>query len=48
MYCDFQPALLFTLPRAAGYVATRLMCRLICNRPESNIRIYDPITSYFL
>ena len=26
--------------RAAGYVATRLMCRLICNRPEMNIRIY--------
>ena len=27
-------------PRAAGYVATRLMCRLICNLPEMNIRIY--------
>ena len=24
--------------RAAGYVATRLMCRLICNLPEMNIR----------
>ena len=27
-------------PRAAGYVATRLMCRLICNLPELSIRIY--------
>ena len=26
--------------RAAGYVATRLMFRLICNLPEMNIRIY--------
>ncbi len=26
------------VPRAAGYVATRLMCRLICNLPEMNIR----------
>ena len=26
--------------RADGYVATRLMCRLICNLPEYNIRIF--------
>ena len=24
------------------------MCRLICNLPELNIRIFNPITSYFL
>ena len=35
-------------PRADGYVATRLMCRLICNLPELSIRIFNPITSYFL
>ena len=29
-----------------GYVATKLMCRLICNLPEYNIRIFNPITSY--
>ena len=34
--------------RADGYVATRLMCRLICNLPELSIRIFNPITSYFL
>mgnify|MGYP007059331522 FL=1 len=28
-------------PRAAGYVATKLMCRLICNLPELNIRIFQ-------
>ena len=35
-------------PRADGYVATKLMCRLICNLPELSIRIFNPITSYFL
>ena len=35
-----------TLPRADGYVATRLMCRLICNLPEYNIRIFNPLASY--
>ena len=25
-----------------GYVATRLMYRLICNLPELNIRIFNP------
>ena len=34
------------IPRADGYVATRLMCRLICNRPELSIRIFNPIASY--
>ncbi len=34
--------------RADGYVATRLMCRLICNLPELSIRIFNPLTSYFL
>ena len=24
------------------------MCRLICNLPELSIRIFNPITSYFL
>ena len=28
------------------YVPTRLMYRLICNLPELNIRIYNPIASY--
>ena len=32
--------------RADGYVATRLMCRLICNLPEYNIRIFNPLASY--
>jgi hypothetical protein len=32
MHCDLQ---------ANGYVATRLMCRLICNLPEYNIRIFQ-------
>ena len=27
--------------RADRYVATRLMCRLICNLPEYNIRIFQ-------
>ena len=27
-------------PRADGYVATRLMFRLICNLPELSIRIF--------
>ena len=31
-----------------GYVATKLMCRLICNLPEFNIRIFNPLASYFL
>ena len=38
-------ALLF---RADGYVSTKLMCRLICNLPELNIRIFNPLASYFL
>ena len=29
------------VPRADGYVATKLLCRLICNRPELNIRIFQ-------
>ena len=29
------------MPRADGYVATRLMCRLICNLPELSIRIFN-------
>ena len=29
-------------------VATKLMYRLICNLPELSIRIFNPITSYFL
>ena len=33
---------------AAWYVPTTLMCRLICNLPEYSIRIFNPITSYFL
>ena len=32
--------------RAAGYVATKLLCRLICNLPEYNIRIFNPLASY--
>ena len=32
--------------RADGYVATRLMCRLICNLPELSIRIFNPLASY--
>ena len=28
-------------------VATRQMCRLICNLPEFNIRIFNPLASYF-
>ena len=31
--------LLWLIARADGYVATRLMCRLICNLPELSIRI---------
>ena len=27
-------------------VATRLMFRLICNLPELNIRIFNPLASY--
>ena len=27
-------------PVPPGYVATKLMCRLICNLPEYNIRIF--------
>ena len=34
--------------RADGYVSTTLMCRLICNLPELNIRIFNPLASYFL
>ena len=34
------------IARADGYVATRLMCRLICNLPELSIRIFNPLTSY--
>ena len=34
------------MSRADGYVATRLMCRLICNLPEYNIRIFNPLASY--
>ena len=33
--------------RADGYVSTTLMCRLICNLPELNIRIFNPLASYF-
>ena len=29
-----------------GYVATKLMCRLICNLPELSIRIFQ--SAYFL
>ena len=38
MHCDLQ---------ANGYVATKLMYRLICNLPEYNIRIFNPLASYF-
>ena len=31
---------------ADGYVAAKLMCRLICNLPELNIRIFQ--SAYFL
>ena len=31
---------------AYGYVPTRLMYRLICNLPEYNIRIFNPLASY--
>ena len=37
----------YVLSRADGYVATRLMCRLICNLPEFSIRIFNPLASYF-
>ena len=37
MHCDLQ---------ANGYAATKLMYRLICNLPELNIRIFNPIASY--
>ena len=30
-----------------GYVATRLLFRQICNLPELNIRIFNPLTFYF-
>ena len=30
------------------YESTKLMCRLICNLPELSIRIFNPVTSYFL
>ena len=30
------------------YVTARLLCRLIYNLPELSIRIFNPITSYFL
>ena len=36
------------ISRADGYVPTRLMYRLICNLPELSIRIFNPLTSYFL
>ena len=42
------PADLHELSRADGYVPTRLMYRLICNLPELSIRIFNPLTSYFL
>ena len=29
-----------------GYAETKLMYRLICNLPELNIRICNPIASY--
>ena len=35
-----------SLSRAAWYVATKLLCRLICNLPEYNIRIFNPLASY--
>ncbi len=41
------PADLHELLSAAKNL-TRLMCRLICNLPELSIRIFNPITSYFL
>ena len=31
--------------RADGYVPTRLMYRLICNLPEYNIRIFNPLAT---
>ena len=34
--------------RAAGYVATKLMCRLICNLPEYSIRIFQSACFLFL
>ena len=34
--------------RAAGYVATKLMCRLICNLPELNIRILIRLLPIFI
>ena len=39
--------ILIFFTRADGYVATRLMCRLICNLPELSIRIFNPLASYF-
>ena len=30
---------------AYGYVAARLLCRLICNLPELRIRIFNPLAS---
>ena len=34
--------------RAYGYIPARLLCRLIYNLPELSIRIFNPITSFFL
>ena len=42
------PRLVLIKARADGYVPTRLMYRLICNLPELSIRIFNPLTSYFL
>ena len=44
--CEIMGVSGTTLSRADGYVATRLMCRLICNLPEYNIRIFNPLASY--
>ena len=35
----------YILP-CAGYLATKLLCRLICNLPELSIRIFQ--SAYFL
>ena len=43
----YRSATTSRISRADGYVATRLMCRLICNLPEYNIRIFNPLASYF-
>ena len=40
--------ILIFFTRADGYVATRLMCRLICNLPEYNIRIFQSACFLFL